>query len=534
MLRQISSKGIYALLLLTILLRVEHRYFYRNFYVDTEIQIAAAANLLKANGLSLAQADPLSLSISYQPLFGFTPGYSLLMIPPYLLLKNWIWASFLLDCVAIILLFAAIHLWFRFTFEKKRNTYYSLFLVFAAFSPAPFHYLTASGLWACATFAWGLYALYRILDEPSDKKWMFQAILILAMFFSVLLRYAYVSVAILPPIMMAFVAWQKKDKGLCSMAIINMLMLSLLLGGLAIYQYSIQGSVNYLQASSRGFFPAHLLSIDPFPFKAFVYYGIPHELYVKELSAYLYVGLKSISYICSAFILFLLLFHWIKPGALRNTAISSPKMGTWLLISLCVIFANVAILAYLSLKVPAESWNWTSFWTYVMESRYYMPSMLVILLSVYGLAEASAIYLFRQLIRAMLLVALLASMSYPLYLKYQIHIQHEWENTFVYSDIPQILEQIDSLTQADEQPVIFSSNPLRRCAEWLGVASLPWEAFIELDTLTIPQNCHLIVYVAAEESLDKNSSFLLESFDRYQLNHGVLFHRHFRAASSRQ
>ena len=64
-----------ALLALFCLLRVEHRFHFRNLYIDTEVQLAAAVQAHEGNGYCLPRADLQNPGhIAYEPVSVFMPG----------------------------------------------------------------------------------------------------------------------------------------------------------------------------------------------------------------------------------------------------------------------------------------------------------------------------------------------------------------------------------------------------------------------------------------------------------------------------
>ncbi|RMG20610.1 MAG: hypothetical protein D6730_19560 [Bacteroidetes bacterium] len=197
------------------------------------------------------------------------------------------------------------------------------------------------------------------------------------------MRYAYLGVAVLPPFLLAMCAYLRKQRIYWKLAAQTALLLYPLLGGLMAFQAWQQGKANYLAEVSKGFFPEHLLAMDAFPLKTFFYYGFIHQQAL--LKEYPLVGKLFVAAAClfSLILIMVIIYYaviWSRPAYRQHAA------GAWLLASCVVIGANVLMLAYLSLRVPPEQWGDLAFWTYVMESRYYAPAMLMILLSCYLLA----------------------------------------------------------------------------------------------------------------------------------------------------
>ena len=85
------------------------------------------------------------------------------------------------------------------------------------------------------------------------------------------------------------------------------------------------------------------------------------------------------------------------------------------------IFLNTGSLIYLSLVWPAEDWNWIGFWTFVMEPRYFVPSMMMILWVCWASIWDTTTFRFQKWAKWLVLLLLLSIFTYPLYIKWKVY-----------------------------------------------------------------------------------------------------------------
>ncbi len=363
------SKGLHRgawLFLLWILawaLQVEHRLAYPNLYLDTEVQAGAAYQLLAGNGLNWLQVDPQDWSqTKSQALDMFAPGYAYALAGMLCLLRDPYAAILGLDVLSLLLVFWGIKRVFN-ALRKDHSSVSVCLPLFLAFTLPPFHYLTGSGLWALAylAIAWAL-----LLDDWVGGDWLAWGCLWVAAYS----RTAYLVLIPLLPTYWIAQGYFSNSKALSRQGAISLL-LSL---AWLMWEFVHPTAAGYQgAATARGFFPAQLLKVEPFALKAFMYYGLPHELQIKAWLPHIYPWFKVLAQIASLAILWLAWGMGLRAWRERK---ESPKPFQFALSLLFTSLAVLSLLGFQSLTIAAEDWNWIGYWTYLMEPRYYAPIML--------------------------------------------------------------------------------------------------------------------------------------------------------------
>ncbi|MEL7340106.1 MAG: hypothetical protein AAGM67_06435, partial [Bacteroidota bacterium] len=157
---------------------------------------------------------------------------------------------------------------------------------------------------------------------------------------------------------------------------------------------------------------SHLRWLEPFLFKTFFYYGLPHELRLDELWPMASVLLKALAFVFSASLLVRLIRF---SDAYFNLLFILTSLGV------------VLLLAYFSVRVPAEQWNEIGFWTFLMETRYYAAPMILCFIASFAQMRKGW---GKVWIQVFLLSALCAGAGVSLYQKYQIYVEGNRSGTF--------------------------------------------------------------------------------------------------------
>ncbi|MEM7367238.1 MAG: hypothetical protein AAF587_01485 [Bacteroidota bacterium] len=460
-------------LILSLLLRLDHRYFYPNFYLDTEVQLAAAQSFLLGDGFGYRYTHGPDLGeVQYRSGHIFMPGYAAAVVPAFLLTEDWYLAAYLVDVLSFLLIYLGlIWIWSEIQGERKMLVW---MLLLIGISPAPLHYLTASGALAIGLYLLSLAGLLQ--SARTSNIWMYILSIGLAGL-AAITRSAYLPLWLALPIMMGvwggFMQHSPELKwgiggGFCTLILI------------VLVQLLKAGDESFFDSMNQRLYWEHLWAMEPFPFKTFFYYGVPHEVWLQEKSEFLYGILQAVAYGASFLILGGLL---VASNSARKSTRSIPKGGRrWLLGIWVIIGINVAMLALLSLRVPSESWNWTGFWTFVMEPRYYMPAMFSLLISVFWLGGQRRWARAKKWIRIFLLIISLAACSYPLYLKFRIHIQGNLSGTFAVDPRPLWAEKIQQLPKDEHSLLVLTSSTNTHIGEMVGAVTLPWE-FMQVDSI---------------------------------------------------
>ncbi|MEL6675500.1 MAG: hypothetical protein AAFR61_25050 [Bacteroidota bacterium] len=457
--------------------RVEHRYHYRNFFFDTQLQLSAMQQWMEGQGWNnpVFQENDLARP-GAATAERFMPAYAGVVALAYLLTGDWLTASFGTDAVLLILILWGWAQLLAWLLGGWRSWWIVFFLLWQAFSPAPLHYMAGGGLLSLAAFLWAVYALLLHLNRP-------QAGFVLGPVYLGLLalaawsRYAYFPFLFLP-----LGAWGGKSlwqKKAIPWKLLSSLLFLTLIGVMSL-AWGKDWSESYLTAQTRQWFWEHWLHWDPFPFKAFFYFGIPHELGLFYIHESLYYGLSLLAYLVSGLILLLLMWQGWN---IWKQAEAPTAWGLYLGTLALVLAANLVMLAYLSLVWPPQDWNWTGFWTFVMETRYYMPSMTLIILAVIYSGQKLPQGYLRRACQLLLLLSLCAAYSYPLWLKVKVYAKGETAGTFVSQAHQLIHDSVKALSERTDHVIWVSMEPLQHTGELAGGNSLPARHILTLDQI---------------------------------------------------
>lgn len=484
--RHIPSHLITWLLLLGAwLLRIEHRYAYRNFFLDTEVQVAGAWQMMQGRGFTQPELAANDLSETcYEPIEVFMPGYAQTLLPFLWLSQDPYRAVLWLDGLSLLLLFGALHVLFRQLTGRSDSLAERWTYGFLALSPAPLHYLTASGLWCLSLLAWAWCSMS--LNTRNEKRkargetsWLQAGALNCWLALALCLwagwsRTAYLPLCCLP---LGYWLWQSYRarsgpwwQGLA-------LMVGTALGlGLILSQSPVLAA--YAAKTSAQWYPAHLLRVEPFALKAFVYYGVPHEVAWARRLPMLWPWVKAAAHLLSSSLLaFAGWLAWRYRAEARRMAF----FYLWLLSSAAVL----AMLTYQSLRHPPETWNQLGFWTYLMEPRYFAPLMLGLVIWLFASLPQRPQGRAEKLLWAWLLIATLAAYSYPLWLKIRLHLLDQSQGTFLVDPAPDLLHTAQAVMDTATHPLRVI-NPLSgRTVEMVGLPQIEpadWDSLAQQAT----------------------------------------------------
>ena len=119
---------------------------------------------------------------------------------------------------------------------------------------------------------------------------------------------------------------------------------------------------------------------------------------------------------------------WIK---WREVEIKQSDIPLWHLSLLCwvVMVINVSMLLFFSLTSPPESWNEKGFWTFVMETRYFVPTMLLMLILFFIQAFKVENWKGQKLLRVLIISAVIINTLFSFGLKFEIYALGQKEST---------------------------------------------------------------------------------------------------------
>jgi hypothetical protein len=447
--------------LFALLARVDHRWAYPKLYLDTEVQAAAAHQARQGRGFTWPRVDRTDWSqVQRQPIDMFAPGYARVLRSSQALFTDPFRAVLAVDVLALLLLMAAVHLLFADLLAGQPRWPYHWFLAFLALSPAPLHYLPGSDLWALSLLAWTWVGLMR---PPGLRSLLLTLVPLVGAAYS---RSAYLALLPLPGLFWLVQGFRTHAR---SLQVLGAIATVLALAWLALEQ--IHSSVpGYYAEQQGGFFPSHLLHLEPFAFKAFVYYALPHELALQARSPLAYHLLQGGSHLLSVGVL--ALAGWLAVARWRDPRGRMPRFFQLLALTAGLV---VGLLIQQSLTKPPETWNEVGLWTFVMEPRYYAPVMLGLVMGLFaGVAPPSPIHL-RRIVFLWLASVTLAAWSYPLWLKWRLHGQGRLAGTFYADGRPAFVRQLEAVGDTAQLPLVAACPGSSQAPAMVGVPTVAYE-----------------------------------------------------------
>lgn len=494
---------IFWILGFALLLRIEDRVHHRNLYVDTQAQLAAAYNYNRGLGISICEVSPVNLSeIHCIPDQDYAPGYAWLLALVDEFTHDLIQASLLLDSLAICCFFVGMYVFFWRVMEDAFSRAHALFVLWMGMALIPTYYLPATDLWAMGLFSLAMATFLNHFNGHKFSLWLAVLLLASVPYF----RMAYFPLIATIPISLIGIGliWQESRFLRAGIATLGALGMLLLPWGL--YQYNQFEQASYIYDQPGNWYPEHLLSFDPFPLKTFFFYGTPHELALEAIHPMLAGLLTGIALLCSVGVL-----GYFGLSLLKHLRESRSIQGMSIWLGAIIIAINSALLVYLSLTKPPESWNQIGFWTFVMETRYFVPAMLVIGVFVMVAAVQERRVWLRRVLLGFVLLSCLSNGMYQLYAHGMRYGKGKLTDDFRYSGNAEIAEICRQLSEGGAS-VIFSSDTGNRIGEAGGAVSVSWDALMGQDTLIYSSPVTLLLWLSPEVAASKEVKNLIHQY----------------------
>jgi hypothetical protein len=334
-----------------------------NFHYDNSFNLAAAKNVADGNGYTTRQVVATDLSkVFYEPMNKWPPGYSWLLVSVMSIGKvSEITAMYIVNAVMILFfLFGIYRILAALGFTARAI---NGFILFAGFFPYAFLGTWFADLAAVSFFT---LAIGLILQAHATGKYLFVRGLAAAVLCSycIFLKYLYLPVAILPLIVWGWYALRMRNRQQVKAALVGSAVVMGAAIVLLVYQSMHSGQPVYVNPTGRGFFPEHLLAVGPL---------IPASLIDQEFLAVQMGQLPGITYVSGKvlvrivnYILLAGLFVWVYRWWRSNK-----QRSLYAFIVLVVSAVIAAMLIYLGVTFGPYLSEFTPFWTYVEELRYY-------------------------------------------------------------------------------------------------------------------------------------------------------------------
>ncbi len=364
----IDSTSTRIFLFLAIISQLVQRALYFSIGEDISIQLHATTNFGKGKGITVNEvlandlASPVSKLLSDWPI-----GYTLLLTPIYKVTNNIMWSAMILD-----LLFLAL---FIFLIYKVLNQIgvndkaLKVAIVFLALSSTPFIYTTRTGVLAICFLLMGIWHLLKIANDE-NVKWSSLVINGLLFTMPIWFRYSYMPFVAVTILFFGLKWLLTKEINFLKYALLSAVVVGISIFGINYFQTAIVGARNYLSESTGfGFYFSNLVYFKEFLFKGLFYVDpiidAGNKHYILKWS------FKILGLLFSTIVLIKLLVTTFKTRLEKNRNFE--------VISLITIFLNISMLLYLSLKY--SNFHLTTYsWTFVQETRYFLPSIIVLII----------------------------------------------------------------------------------------------------------------------------------------------------------
>ncbi|UOQ73082.1 hypothetical protein [Hymenobacter cellulosilyticus] len=368
-------------------------------------------------------------------------------------------------------------------------------------SNAPFHLLFGTDLLALAFYSGGLALLFHLLTRPAAARRQaagYGAALAMSGlgFAACLMRFAYYPLAFFLPLTLLLFGWRWRPV-LRRPALAALLLLTLLVSSLVFYQARVAGDAYYLtqfytqlatEPSSRatlGLYWHHLRLFDPVFYHSFFsneldFSRIPRGQLVRAVAVVLVSGLVAGLLLVGLGREWRAARHRGRWWPTRRLLFHGLALGTALLCT--------GLLVAFSLRYPAALVGWFpgAYWTYVADTRYFLPAFLSISALVLVLVLARPPRL-PVALRVLGLGLLGGSLLLSLVTRDRRTAQLVWQQPAFSIDKvpgqPEDVRRLDSLlhTAGAGQPVLFGRNYYNKRVEI--AARLAGHIILDADSL---------------------------------------------------
>jgi len=372
--------GLYLILfVLSVLVKWTIVYYYEVVSSDKLLQVAAANSIATGMGYSFPLVELSNPdSALLRPVVEWPPLYSILLVPFLKLTGSDIETScFILDAIAGFLL-----LLFLFLLMQRLDLplpAQALLLLHRAFEMNK-DTLASYGSDSLATAMW-LATFYFLLIYLERKKPFALAVLSITNAATFFLRYIYLPIAFVIPILLIWNGIRKKNRIEWKGGLITLLVVVAGIGLLALRNYIAAREGFFLLEAESGFFPENLLHWVPafwLPFLNIDFFCMQVALITSVSYGRVYLLLQLTSVL-----LLLLLFYQYLRQLIRNNLITSPGYAAGFTyyaggVSVCIFL----LLLFLSLSTRMILPHLReSNWSYLIEVRYFqVPGLFIFLL----------------------------------------------------------------------------------------------------------------------------------------------------------
>lgn len=366
------------LALLFFALRVEHSVLFYDLGRDKRYQMIAAGNFAAGNGITHCITTPDDISAVICPeLTWWSAGYPLLVGSLYKITGDLIAADYILVLVGILtFLLASFRFFSLWSDGDSGRLSFGLFLIFAGFSFTPFNYFQTNDLLSTAYL---ILAIAEASHAFKDRRRLGFIAAGLAIFAAGFFKFSfYPFIAVIPVGLILFAVLRRNIAPLIYLLYFLIPLAACFLALLIAFPNHIlpPGGV-WLY----GWNWDNLTFQDPFGSKALFFI----DFLLRRLDPASVVGLLSLLLI-HAFSIFVLAASVYIGGryVLENhRARSSEARNLSIVLGIVTVAITVAYLSWLSIRLPTFYHPVYEAWTFVQETRYYGPAMVLLIYAVF-------------------------------------------------------------------------------------------------------------------------------------------------------
>jgi len=366
--------------LLFLALRVEHSVLFYDLGRDKRYQMTAAGNFAAGNGIShcITSAEDIA-TVSCEEMTWWSAGYPILVGMLYKITDDLIMADFILILFgSLLFLFASFRFFSLWSDDSAEHWAFGLFLIFAGFSFTPFNYFSTNDLLSTSF-------LILAINEASfglrERKGSLFVIAGFALFAALFFKFSFYPFLGVVPAGLIFLALIRRDfEPIRFLGYFAIPVLFCFLALLAAFpNHVLPPSGEW----TTGWYWNNLKSQDPFGAKALFFIDfLPRRLdSASPFGTVMLVCIHAFSIgIIGSVVYLSCRYLKVNVGAKEND-------GRTLSIVLGVLtFGTVVVyLVWLSLRLPTFEHPTYGPWTFVQETRYYGPAMVLLIFAVFVL-----------------------------------------------------------------------------------------------------------------------------------------------------
>jgi hypothetical protein len=358
-----TQTATFLILLLAIGGRLIQVLFFFNIGVDRSFQFQATDSLVRGHGITLAEVLPGDLSTPvYLPLIKWPPGYTVLVAPFYSLFgEYYVTAGIVLDMLFSIVLILFSRKVLR---ELNVSTWLiNIYTLVAGFFIYEFYFYSSSDAIVTALFIVALFYTLRFLKGAIS--WQ-KASVVLGILLLVLasFKYSFIPALFVIPLFLFIKGWANNNNEEKKVGALSLLIVTVGLSCILLYQKNISGSATYVTDAVSGFYPKNLLTAFPFLGDAFLKPGTLGQLLTVEsgIGSAVFILLQLLHLVLGG-IVFVYMVRRIKMQGFRKLS----AVDSFFYLAFFVSLAIFLLLLTLSFRIAKDTENWT----FIQEGRYY-------------------------------------------------------------------------------------------------------------------------------------------------------------------